>query len=254
MEAVLISAAAIVALAEVLLLLLIMRVFARCRETLGAGEPSPVASPSLEARLADAERDVAALRGETGRLADAEELRAFSLDTAGRLKELAASFVSLRALSERAARDSQDLREALEATQKQAAADRQESGNVRQSLETGLGQAAERLAGLEAGAARLAEQFTALQSHVETPEREPSAAPQRMEPLAAGEREGGDASAAKQPRRAPRVISAEGRARYHEVLQLFRQGHNATSIAMMTGLDSAEIELMLAGEEPRPEA
>lgn len=52
-------------------------------------------------------------------------------------------------------------------------------------------------------------------------------------------------------RRGPRVISPEGRAKYREVVDLWAQGHDLSAIAMMTSLDIAEIELMVAGEEPR---
>lgn len=46
----------------------------------------------------------------------------------------------------------------------------------------------------------------------------------------------------------PKMLSATARARYREVLDLWSRGNNARTIAMMTGLDFAEVELMLAGE------
>lgn len=49
-------------------------------------------------------------------------------------------------------------------------------------------------------------------------------------------------------RPAPRIISRESRRKLGEVLELWRQGRSVHHISMMTGLDSAEIELIVSGE------
>lgn len=52
------------------------------------------------------------------------------------------------------------------------------------------------------------------------------------------------------PRR-PRVISARARERFEEVLRLSAEGMSAHAIAVRTGLDIAEIELMIARQPPQ---
>ncbi len=49
----------------------------------------------------------------------------------------------------------------------------------------------------------------------------------------------------------PRIVSARARERFEEVLRLSEEGLTAEAIAVRTGLDIAEIELMIAGQGPQ---
>ncbi|BCW99671.1 MAG: hypothetical protein KatS3mg024_2498 [Armatimonadota bacterium] len=51
--------------------------------------------------------------------------------------------------------------------------------------------------------------------------------------------------------RRPRIVSARARERFEEVLRLSGQGLTVEAIAVRTGLDIAEIELMIAGQPPQ---
>lgn len=127
-------------------------------------------------------------------------------------------------------------------------------GSVQQQLEpfSGVGETAGNVEALEQQVRELAEEVSALRTNI--PEQEPPAAGSRINALSEQQpevRAAGGQPGASAGRRAPRMISAAGRERYEEVLALWTEGRSVEQIAIMTGLDVAEIELMVAGETPQ---
>lgn len=134
---------------------------------------------------------------------------------------------------------------------------------VRQALEVALEvqRASEKLPALEESLSGIVGEVDslkvtveALRARVESPPPSPPAFdaelppdPIRMEekaasaPLAKVKKNGGS-------KRGPKLISSAGRAKYREVVSLSSQGFSSSEIALKTGIDPAEIELMLAGQ------
>lgn len=103
---------------------------------------------------------------------------------------------------------------------------------------------------------QLAEDVRAAAQNFPPPQEEPAQDGVRIESStsAAQEKSSGEkkpSPSTSRGRKGPRMISAAGRERYQEVVRLWEEGSDPESIAMMTGLEAAEIELMIAGLSPQ---
>lgn len=151
-----------------------------------------------------------------------------------------------------------ELTQLARGMQQEVAASREQ---VRQAHELTLEtrETAQKLNALEESVAAMATEVSALKQAMNAlsgmarlePESSPSteltAQSVRMEGKASDEQ---PARAKKNggSKKGPKLISSQGRAKYREVVSLFSQGQSIDEIALKTGIETAEIELMLAGQ------
>ncbi len=111
-----------------------------------------------------------------------------------------------------------------------------------------------RLPEMEDSLAELIKQVSVWQETVKVARKELSALSERIDNgMAAPDEEvqptfQGEVSRRTRERRNPRIISSTARSKYREVVDLWMQGNDIGAIAVMTGLDDAEVELLVAGE------